>query len=119
MPDARVQVDAVATRQVPLTEEYIERIRREVREDRFFRGNLVSEDETAAIAERLGATVYQHDRTGGIADPARRFAVGKATGDWIFILDADEMIPPSLATHLRELIEDLRPAPLRVCSGWD
>lgn len=65
-----------------------------------------SEDETASIAEGLGATVYQHDRTGGIADPARRFAVSKATGDWVFILDADEMIPPTLATHLRELIAD-------------
>mgnify|MGYP001824976903 FL=1 len=64
-----------------------------------------SEDETARIAEEMGATVYQHERTGGIADPARRFAVSKATGDWIFILDADEMIPPSLATHLRELVE--------------
>ncbi len=62
-----------------------------------------SEDETARIAEEMGARVYQHERTGGIADPARRFAVGKATGDWVFILDADEMIPPSLATHLREL----------------
>jgi len=64
-----------------------------------------SEDETASIAQDLGATVYQHERTGGIADPARRFAVSKATGDWVFILDADEMIPPSLATHLRELVE--------------
>jgi glycosyltransferase involved in cell wall biosynthesis len=64
-----------------------------------------SEDDTARIAEEMGATVYQHERTGGIADPARRFAVSKATGDWIFILDADEMIPPSLATHLRELVE--------------
>ena len=64
-----------------------------------------SEDDTARIAEEMGATVYQHDRTGGIADPARRFAVGKASGDWVFILDADEMIPPSLATHLRELVE--------------
>jgi len=62
-----------------------------------------SEDETARIAEEMGALVYQHERTGGIADPARRFAVGKATGDWVFILDADEMIPPSLAAHLREL----------------
>jgi glycosyltransferase involved in cell wall biosynthesis len=61
-----------------------------------------SEDDTAKIAEEMGATVYQHDRTGGIADPARRFAVGKATGDWVFILDADEMIPPTLATYLRE-----------------
>jgi glycosyltransferase involved in cell wall biosynthesis len=64
-----------------------------------------SEDETAAIAERMGATVYQHERTGGIADPARRFAVSKATGDWIFILDADEMVPPTLARHLRELAD--------------
>jgi glycosyltransferase involved in cell wall biosynthesis len=64
-----------------------------------------SEDETAAIAERMGAIVFQHDRTGGIADPARRFAVGKATGDWILILDADEMVPPSLARHLRELAD--------------
>ena len=64
-----------------------------------------SEDETARIAEEMGAIVYQHERTGGIADPARRFAVSKATGDWIFILDADEMIPPTLATHLRELVE--------------
>ena len=29
-----------------------------------------SEDETASIAEEMGATVHQHDRTGGIADPA-------------------------------------------------
>lgn len=64
-----------------------------------------SEDETASIAEEMGATVYQHDRTGGIADPARRFAVAKASGDWIFILDADEMVPPSLADHLRELAD--------------
>ena len=64
-----------------------------------------SEDDTAGIAEQMGATVYQHERTGGIADPARRFAVSKATGDWVFILDADEMIPPTLATHLRSLVE--------------
>jgi glycosyltransferase involved in cell wall biosynthesis len=64
-----------------------------------------SEDDTASIAERMGATVYQHDRTGGIADPARRFAVSRASGDWIFILDADEMVPPTLAAQLRELAD--------------
>lgn len=64
-----------------------------------------SEDETATLAERMGATVFQHDRTGGIADPARRFAVSKASGDWIFILDADEMVPPTLATNLRRLAD--------------
>ncbi len=60
-----------------------------------------SEDATAAIAQEMGATVHQHERTGGIADPARRFAVSRAKGDWILILDADEMVPPSLAAHLR------------------
>jgi glycosyltransferase involved in cell wall biosynthesis len=65
-----------------------------------------SEDETAAIAEGMGATVFQHERTGGIADPARRFAVSRASGDWIFILDADEMVPPSLAARLRELADE-------------
>jgi glycosyltransferase involved in cell wall biosynthesis len=64
-----------------------------------------SEDDTAAIAERMGATVYQHERTGGIADPARRFAVSRASGDWVFILDADEMLPPTLAAHLRALAD--------------
>jgi glycosyltransferase involved in cell wall biosynthesis len=64
-----------------------------------------SEDDTAAIAERMGARVYQHERTGGIADPARRFAVGKATADWVFILDADEMVPPTLARQLRRLAD--------------
>lgn len=64
-----------------------------------------SEDDTAKIAEEMGATVHQHERTGGIADPARRFAVAQASGDWVFILDADEMVPPTLAEHLRELAD--------------
>jgi len=64
-----------------------------------------SEDDTARIAADMGAIVHQHDRTGGIADPARRFAVSKASGDWIFILDADEMVPPTLARHLRRLAD--------------
>ena len=64
-----------------------------------------SEDETAQIAADMGAKVFQHDRTGGIADPARRFAVAQANGDWIFILDADEMVPPTLAAHLRAFVD--------------
>jgi glycosyltransferase involved in cell wall biosynthesis len=64
-----------------------------------------SEDDTASIATTMGATLYQHDRTGGIADPARRFAISKASGDWIFILDADEMVPPTLAAELRRLAD--------------
>jgi glycosyltransferase involved in cell wall biosynthesis len=64
-----------------------------------------SADGTADIARSMGAMVHQHERTGGIADPARRFAVSKATGDWILILDADEMVPPRLAKELRRLAD--------------
>lgn len=64
-----------------------------------------SDDATAEIARSHGATVVQHERTGGMADPARRFAVAQATGDWIVILDADEMIPPGLARELRAIAD--------------
>jgi glycosyltransferase involved in cell wall biosynthesis len=68
-----------------------------------------SDDGTAEIARSLGARVLTHERTGGMADPARRFAVSQATGDWVFILDADEMVPPRLAAELRRLAESDAP----------
>ena len=64
-----------------------------------------SDDDTARIAQEMGASVHRHERTGGIADPARRYAVSLATGDWVFILDADEMVPQPLARQLRRLAE--------------
>ena len=65
-----------------------------------------SDDGTADIARSMGARVLEHERTGGMADPARRFAVGQARGDWILILDADEMVPPRLAETLRRFADE-------------
>jgi glycosyltransferase involved in cell wall biosynthesis len=64
-----------------------------------------SEDGTADIARSMGAVVHEHERTGGMADPARRFAVAQASGDWVLILDADEMVPPRLAEELRRVAD--------------
>ena len=64
--------------------------------------DMESDDNTAKVAEGLGAVVYTHKRTGYV-EPARNFAISKASGDWILILDADEELPKSLASKLKDV----------------
>lgn len=64
--------------------------------------DMMSDDETAKLAKKLGAKVYEYRRMGYV-EPARNFAISKATGDWILILDADEVVPPTLADKLKEI----------------
>jgi glycosyltransferase involved in cell wall biosynthesis len=64
--------------------------------------DMYSEDRTVEIAREFGAKVFFHERV-GFADPARAFAMEQATGDWILILDADEMIPFPLSRELLKL----------------
>ncbi len=67
--------------------------------------DMHSEDRTVDIAKKLGAKVVYHEKTNYV-EPARNFAVSKATGDWILVLDADEEIPSTLASKLKEITED-------------
>ncbi len=67
--------------------------------------DMHSEDRTVAIAERYGATVYLHERM-GFADPARAFAFAQTTGDWILVLDADELIPAPLSRQLQQVARE-------------
>lgn len=67
--------------------------------------DMYSQDKTAALAKKAGAKVFFHKFTSYV-EPARNFAISKATGDWILILDADEQISPSLAKTLQELSQD-------------
>ena len=64
-----------------------------------------STDETVKIAKKFGAKVYLHEHTVYV-EPARNFALSKAIGDWIFLIDADEEIPASLAEKLREIAKE-------------
>ncbi len=64
--------------------------------------DMRSDDATQAIAKKHGAKVFSHKRV-GLVEPARNFAIDKATGDWILIVDADEQVPPALAERLREI----------------
>lgn len=62
--------------------------------------DMYSDDETAKIAKSLGAKVFFHKRT-GFVEPARNFAISKASHEWILILDADEEISADLARRLK------------------
>lgn len=64
--------------------------------------DMHSEDETVRIAKKYKAKVVYHKPTGYV-EPARNFAIGKANGDWILIVDADEQIPERLANRLEDI----------------
>ncbi|MEW6054238.1 MAG: glycosyltransferase [Nitrospirota bacterium] len=64
-----------------------------------------STDRTKKIARVFGATVHDFPWTDNFSD-ARNFSISKATGDWILLLDADEVIAASDYERLRELITE-------------
>ena len=61
-----------------------------------------STDGTADTARAKGATVLSRDWSGYVDQ--KNFAAERASHDWIFSLDADERIPPALATEVRALL---------------
>jgi len=67
--------------------------------------DMHSEDTTVDIAQEFGAKVFLHQRM-GFADPARAYALEQATGDWVLILDADEVVPPALSRELTRIARD-------------
>lgn len=67
--------------------------------------DMHSTDKTVELAKLFKAKVFTHPDVGYV-EPARNAAIAKATGDWILILDADEEIPETLATHLETLLPE-------------
>jgi glycosyltransferase involved in cell wall biosynthesis len=71
-----------------------------------------SSDETAAVARQLGATVVS--RSNGGLSAARNTGIQHASGDWIGLLDADDMWAPE---KLQRQVEKLRPDTILVYTG--
>jgi (heptosyl)LPS beta-1,4-glucosyltransferase len=69
--------------------------------------DMRSDDATVEIATKHGARVFGHERTGYV-EPARNFAIDKASCDWILILDADEEVPRTLASILVKEVRNPR-----------
>ncbi|MEW6573322.1 MAG: glycosyltransferase [Bacillota bacterium] len=61
-----------------------------------------SEDKTPAIARQLGADVYSFPWNDSYSE-ARNFAIDRANGEWILVLNADEALPD----ESRKMIADL------------
>jgi glycosyltransferase involved in cell wall biosynthesis len=61
-----------------------------------------STDDTLAIAGAKGAITQTRAWTGYVDQ--KNFAAGLASNDWIFSIDADERIPPALASEIRALL---------------
>lgn len=66
--------------------------------------DMYSEDKTVEIVKKMGARVVFHKRTSYV-EPARNFAISKASHEWILILDADEEIGEELAAKIKEIAE--------------
>lgn len=67
--------------------------------------DMHSTDKTRELAKQFTSNVFSHEQVGYV-EPARNFAIKKATGDWVLIVDADEEIPMELAQRLQLLSAD-------------
>ncbi|MGH7203242.1 MAG: glycosyltransferase family 2 protein [Candidatus Levyibacteriota bacterium] len=54
-----------------------------------------SEDKTVDLAKKKGAKIFHHTLQNDFAQQ-RNFALTKATGDWVFFVDADERVSSGL-----------------------
>jgi glycosyltransferase involved in cell wall biosynthesis len=65
--------------------------------------DMQSTDRTVAIAREYTDRIFSHEIVTAF-DIAKKYAVEQAKGDWVLLIDADEMIPPSLAVKMRSLL---------------
>ncbi len=65
--------------------------------------DALSYDGTPDIARQCGARVITNPWPGFAAQ--KQFAIDQASGEWVFICDTDEDVPPALAEEIRACIE--------------
>lgn len=64
--------------------------------------DMHSYDKTVEFAKKMGAKVFFHKRL-DFVEPARNFAISKATSDWILVLDPDEEVSQTLSERLIQI----------------
>lgn len=67
--------------------------------------DMGSTDNTLSKIKPFNPKIYSHPYT-GFVEPARNFALEKAKGNWILLVDADEEIPQTLKTTLNHQMKD-------------
>ena len=71
-----------------------------------------SKDDTVAIATSLGAKIFHNPWPG--AGPQRRFGEERCSHDFIFQVDADEILTPGIIAEIRTLFIPGPPPPLMI-----
>ena len=85
---------------------FLEKCLRSVRDiaDQIVIMDMQSSDQTVEIAKRFKAEIYLHEDV-GFVEPARNAALSHATSDWIFVIDSDEELSPSLRKEIPTLLQ--------------
>ncbi len=71
--------------------------------------DMHSADNTEEIAKKHKANFFLHDDLGYV-EPARNFAIAKASNEMILVLDADEVLSQGLKDKVEKLIKEKNPA---------
>jgi glycosyltransferase involved in cell wall biosynthesis len=64
-----------------------------------------STDKTSKIAKEFTKKIFVQKNEPTKIDLQKNFGIEKATGDWIFILDADELVTAELAKELKDILK--------------
>jgi glycosyltransferase, group 2 family protein len=73
--------------------------------------DMESTDDTVDIARRKGAHVITFPKGNHTCcEPARNFAIEHASSDWVFVVDADELVPHALRRYLYRYTTGKNPA---------
>lgn len=67
--------------------------------------DLGSTDGSIEICKKYSAKVFKHNFVSYV-EKVRNYAITKASGDWILVLDPDEVIPDSLKDKLKQISKD-------------
>lgn len=69
--------------------------------------DMHSTDRTLDIAQKSGCKIifFENPNTGH-AEPARSYSISQATSEWVFMVDADELVSDELRKYLYETIKE-------------
>lgn len=67
--------------------------------------DMESTDNTLEIARRNGCRIIHHEPC-GFVEPARSYAMKEARFDWVFFVDADELVTRALVEYIRDFVKD-------------
>lgn len=69
--------------------------------------DMHSDDNTVEIVKKLGARVVSRQRSEYV-EPARNFAISKASNEWVLVLDPDEEVIETLGKRLVEIASKMQ-----------